>query len=69
MKPGSVTKLDKKKQNNVKKIEHDVISVNCDVIVIFPVYCQFGAIWMSDSGCMVCKTCILINSKILSYQN
>ena len=69
MKPGSVTKLDKKNKTTSKNNEHDVISVNCDAIVIFPVYCQFGAIWISDSGCNVCKTCIFINSKILSYKN
>ena len=33
---------------------------NCNVIVIFPIYDQFGAIWKLDSGCIVCKTYILL---------
>ena len=42
---------------------------NCDVIIIFPIYGQFGAIWKPDSGCIVCKTYIFINSNLLSYKN
>ena len=44
MKLGPVTKLDKK-----KKKKNDIISKNCDVIDIFPIYSQFGAIWKPDS--------------------
>ena len=45
MKFGPVTKLDKtKKKSNVKKIDDDVMSANCDVIMIFLIYGQFGAI-------------------------
>ena len=32
------------------------MSENCDVIIIFPIYVQFGAIQKSDSGRIVCKT-------------
>ena len=32
------------------------MSGNSDVIVIFPIYGQFGAIQNPDSGCIVCKT-------------
>ena len=32
------TKKKSKKQKNVKKIDDDVISENCDVIAIFPIY-------------------------------
>ena len=39
--------------------------VNCDVIVIFPIYGQFGAIWKPDSRRIVCKTYIFINSSLL----
>ena len=42
---------------------------NCDVIVIFPIYGQFGAIRKVDSERMVCKTYIFINSNRLSYRN
>ena len=45
------------------------MSANCDVIVIFPIYGQFGAIWKPDYGGIAAKTCIFINSHLLSYKN
>ena len=45
------------------------MSENCDVIVIFPIFDQFGAIPKPDSRCMVCKTYIFINSNLLAYEN
>ena len=33
---------------------------NCDVIGIFLIYCQFGAIWKPKTGHIVCKTYIII---------
>ena len=45
------------------------MSENCDVIVIFSIYGQFGATWKPDSGCIVCKTYIFINSNLFSYKN
>ena len=45
------------------------MSENCDVIEIFPIYSQFGAIPKPDSGCTVCKTYIFIKSNLLSYKN
>ena len=42
---------------------------NCDVIVIFPIYSQFGAIQKPDSKRIVCKTYVFINSNLLSYKN
>ena len=42
---------------------------NYDVIVIFPIYDQFGAIRKPDSGCIVNKTYIFINSNRVSYIN
>ena len=45
------------------------MSKNCDVIVIFPIFSQFGAIWKPDSGRIVCKTYVFINSNLLSYKN
>ena len=45
------------------------MSANCDVIVIFLIYGQLGAIRKPDAGRMVCKSYILINSNLLSYKN
>ena len=42
---------------------------NCDVIVIFPIYVQFGAIWKSDSGRIASKTYIFVSGNLLSYKN
>ena len=55
MKLGPVTKLDKGNKKNVKKIKDDVISKIYDVIVIFPIYDQFGAIQKLDSRCILQK--------------
>ena len=56
MKPGPVTKLDKRNKKPSKNFDDDVMSTNCDVIVIFLIYGQFGAIWKLDSERTVCKT-------------
>ena len=69
MKLGPVTKLDKKNNKTSKKFENDVMSENCDVIVIFPIYGQFGAIRKPDSGRIACKIYIFIISNLLSYKN
>ena len=69
MKLGPVTKLDKKNKTTSKKFDNDIMSQNCDVIVIFPIYSQFGAIRKPNSGCIVSKTYIFINSNLLSYKN
>ena len=45
------------------------MSKNSDVIVIFPIYGQFGAIQKPDLGLIACKTYIFINSNFLSYGN
>ena len=45
------------------------MSANCDVIVIFSNYGQFGAIQKPDSRHTLCKTYIFIKSNILSYKN
>ena len=44
------------------------MSENYDVIVIFLIYDQFGAIRKPDSGRIVYKTYIFINSNLLSYK-
>ena len=45
------------------------MSENCDAIVIFPIYGQFGAICKADSERIVCKTYIFISSNFFSYEN
>ena len=64
MKLGPVTQLDKRNNATSKKMDDDVIPTNCDVIVIFTIYGQFGAIRKPDSGRIVCKSYILINSNL-----
>ena len=57
MKLGLVTKLDKRNKATSKKIDVDVMSENCDVIVIFWIFGQFGAVRRPDFGHKVCKRC------------
>ena len=66
MKLGTVTKLDKGNKTTSKIVTDDVILANCDVIVTFPIYGQFGAIRKPYCGRIVCKTYIFINSNLLS---
>ena len=69
MELGRVTKLDKRNKTPSKKFDDEVMSENYNVIVISPIYGQFGAIPMPDSGRIVYKTNIFINSNLLSYKN
>ena len=64
MKLRPVTKLDKRNKTTSKKFDDDVMSKNCDVIVIFPIYGQFGAIRKSDSGRRDCKNYVFLNSNL-----
>ena len=68
MKLGTVTKSEKRQKMTSKKFDDDIMSGNCDAIVIFPIYVQFGAIRKPDSGHIVFKTYIFINSNLLSYK-
>ena len=68
MKRGPVTKLDKKNKTTSKKFDDDVMSENCDTIVTFSIYSQFGALQKPDSGCIISKTSIFIKSNLLSYK-
>ena len=43
MKLRPVIEFDKGNTSSVKKINDDTMSVNCDVIVFFPIYVQFGS--------------------------
>ena len=69
MKLVPVTKLDKRNKPTSKKFDDNLMSGNCDVIVLFPIYSQFGAIQVPDSGCIACKIYIFINSNLFFYQN
>ena len=60
MKLGPATKLDKKNKITSKNFDDEVMSEDCDVIVIFPEYDQFGVIWKPDYGRIVCKTYVLL---------
>ena len=69
MKLGPVTKLDKRNKTTSKKFDDNVMSENCDVIVIFRIFGQFGAIGRPDSGERVCKSYVLSKRNLLSYKN
>ena len=68
MRLGPVTKLDKGNKTTSEKFDNDFMSTNCDVIVSFLVYGQFGAIQKLDSARIVYKTYIFIKSNLLSYK-
>ena len=65
MKLGPVTKLDKSNKTKWKKFDDDVMLENCDVIVIFSIYGQFGAIPKPDSGRRGYKSYVFVNCKLL----
>ena len=53
MKLGSVTKLDNRNSISLKILTMAFIPANCDVIVIFLIYGQFGVIRKADSAGIV----------------
>ena len=69
MKLGPVTKIDKWNKSTSKNFDDDITSGNCNVIAIFPIYGQSGAIRKPDSECILCKSYIFINRNLLSYKN
>ena len=69
MKLGPVTKPDKRNKTTWKIFEDGVMSVNCDIIIIFLIYGQFGIIRIPDSGRIVYKTYIISISNLFSYKN
>ena len=69
MKLAPVTKIKKRNKTTLKKIDDDVMSENCDVIVIFFICGQFGAIRKPDFGRIVCKTYDLINSNLTKTES
>ena len=69
MKPEPVTKLDNRNKTTSKKFNEDVMSENCDVIVIFQIFGQVGAVWRLDSGHRVCRSYVFSNNNLLSYKH
>ena len=67
MKLGPVTKLYKKRKITLKIFDDDVMSENYDVIVIFSVYGQFGAIRNPDSGGRVCNAKLMFSLIVIFY--
>ena len=67
MKLGPVTKIDKR--NTARSKKFDEFSQSCDVIVIFPIYSQFGATRKPDPGRINYKNYIFNSSHLLSYKN
>ena len=57
MKLGPVTKLDKRNKTTSKKFDVDVMLENCDVIVIFWIFGQFGVVQRPDFGHSLQKLC------------
>ena len=43
MKLGPVTKIDKRNKKPPTEIDRDVMSKNCDMVAIFPIYGQFAS--------------------------
>ena len=69
MKIGPVIKLNKRNKTTSRKFNDDIMSAICDLILIFPIYDRFGAIQKPDSGQIVCKSYIFINSNHVPYKN
>ena len=66
MKLGPVTKLDKRNTaTSNKKSDKDIMFVNSDVRITFPIYGQLGGIQRR----LVCNTYIFINSNLLPNKN
>ena len=49
-----VIKIDKRKKTMSKKIDNDIMLADCNMIINFPIYGQFEAIWKPDFGRIVC---------------
>ena len=69
MKLRPVTKLDKRNKTTSKNLDANVMSKNCDVIVILRISVHFGGVRRPDSEHKVCKNYVFSNSNLLSYKN
>ena len=52
MKLGPVTKLDKRNKATSKNFDGAIMTENYEVVDIFPIYSQFGTIWIPDVQCI-----------------
>ena len=57
---GPVNKLDKRNKTTPKKLDDAVMSENCNVIAVFPIDGQFGAIRKPDLGRIVLRAMFLL---------
>ena len=64
MKPGPVTKLGKRNKKPSKKIDNDVMSANCDVIIIFRFIFNLG---QSESRIPDAKSVKVTFSKLVTF--
>ena len=69
MKLGPVTKPTKRNKTTSKKSDVDVMLKNCDIIAIFFIFGQFGAVRRPDSRHRVCKGYVFTNTNLLPYKN
>ena len=67
MKLSPVTKLDKRNKATSKKFGRDIMSTNCDVIVIFPIYGQIEAVRIPDPGRIVNSMVKLTSSLTVTF--
>ena len=68
MKLEPVTKHGKRNKRTSEKFNYNVLPENCDIVVIFSISGQFGAIRKPDSGRIVSKTYFFINNKLSPYK-
>ena len=69
MKLGIVTKIDRSNKTRSKKFDDDFMSQNHDVIFLFQIYDQCGAVWKPDSERIFYKTYVFTNGNFLSHKN
>ena len=65
---GLVTKLNKRNTITLKNTRDDVVSTNYDVIVTFPNYDRFQAIWKPDNRGMGYNSYILVKRNFQYYK-
>ena len=68
MKLRQITELDKRNTATSENLDGDVLSANLMSLSLFIIYGQFAAFRKLDSGGIVYKTFIFINSNLLFYK-
>ena len=66
---GPVTKFDKRDKTTSKNFDVYIMSEKCDVVVIFRIFGQFGAVRRPDSEHRICKSYVFSNSNLLFYED